>query len=141
MRAVNSDAVPLFAGINSTFCGIYRPSAILRLKRMSELFQKLKWILILWLARRLPDCKTMTRTLGESLDRRAGWRESIVTKLHLFTCEACKQYLDQIGFLKEAAHVHGERDPHASEFSAATLSAESKARLKALLRHNIGPAI
>jgi predicted anti-sigma-YlaC factor YlaD len=106
---------------------------------MDELFQKLKWLLILWLARRLPDCKRMTRTLGESLDRKATWREQIVMKLHLFTCEACERYLEQVAFLKKAAHAHGEA-ADVSEFTAASLTAESKERMKAFLRGNIGLA-
>jgi predicted anti-sigma-YlaC factor YlaD len=107
---------------------------------MGGLFQKLKWLLILWLARRLPDCKRMTRALGESLDRKTTWRERLVMKLHLFTCEACRRYLDQIAFLKEAAHVHGDA-AGASDLSAATLTSETKERMKALLRSNIGLAV
>jgi hypothetical protein len=102
------------------------------------LFQKLKWIVILWLARRLPDCKQMTRQLGESLDREHTWRERLIMKLHLFTCEACKRYLEQVEFLKAAAHAHGERAP--DEFANAKLSAESKQRIKTLLRNHIGLA-
>jgi hypothetical protein len=105
---------------------------------MGALFQKLKWLVILWLARRLPDCKRMTRTLGESLDRKTTWREKIVMKLHLFTCEACERYLAQVAFLKEAVHAHGEAD--ASEFSVAVLTPESKERMKTFLRRNIGLA-
>jgi hypothetical protein len=106
----------------------------------NALYQKLKWLVILWLARRLPDCKQMTRQLGESLDRKHTWRERLIMKLHLFTCEACERYLEQIAFLKSAAHAHGERSPDAAEFSNATLSSESRERIKALLRSHIGLA-
>lgn len=81
----------------------------------------------------------MTRTLGESLDRKTTWREKIVMKLHLFTCDACERYLEQIAFLKQAAHAHGEA-ADVAEFSVATLPAESKERMKAFLRSNIGLA-
>ena len=101
---------------------------------MGELFQKLKWLVILWLARRLPDCKRMTRTLGESMDRDTTWREKLVMRLHLFTCEACERYLQQVTFLKNAVHTHGERAPEAAEFSGDALSQESKDRIKAALR-------
>ena len=104
------------------------------------LFQKLKWHLILWLARRLPDCKHMTRELGESLDRKQSWRDGVVMKLHVFTCEACARYREQVAFLKTAVHAHGKRDSNAAEFSTATLSAESKERIKALLRNSVGLA-
>ena len=39
---------------------------------VNGIFEKLKWLVILWLAGRLPDCKEMTKSLGESLDRRMG---------------------------------------------------------------------
>lgn len=103
-------------------------------------FQKLKLLLILWLARRLPDCKRMTRQLGESLDRELTWREQLVMKLHLFTCEACERYLEQISFLKDAIHAHGDHVPDTCEFSAAKLSAESKERIKTFLKSNLGLA-
>jgi len=106
---------------------------------MDGIFQKLKWLLILWLARRLPDCKRMTPMFGESLDRETTWREKLVMKLHLFTCEACERYLEQIAFLKEAAHAHGEVCENA-ELHVAELTAETKERMKAFLRSNIGLA-
>ena len=95
-------------------------------------FQKLKWIVILWLARRLPDCKDMAKSLGESLDRPMNLRDRIIMKLHLFTCEACERYLAQVAFLKDALHVHGEREPDTFEFSV--LSNEAKLKLKSVLR-------
>jgi hypothetical protein len=107
---------------------------------LEGLLQKLKWAVILWLARRLPDCKQMTRNLGESLDRETSWRERLVMKLHLFTCEACERYLDQLSFLKHAVHIHGDPEAGTSELSIASMSPESKVRLKTLLRQNIGLA-
>jgi hypothetical protein len=102
------------------------------------IFQKLKWLFILWLARRLPDCKRMTRMLGESLDRNTSWFERLVMKLHLFTCDACRRYLEHVSFLKEAMEKHGECEM--SEFSTATLSDLSRQRIKAFLRKNAGLA-
>lgn len=105
---------------------------------MENGFQKFKWLFILWLARRLPDCKSMTRSLGESLDRETTWRERLVMKVHLFTCEACARYLHQIEFLKKAVHAHGEHAGDELELSVDSLSAESKARIKASLRNDLG---
>ncbi len=107
---------------------------------MGGIFQKLKWMVILWLARRLPDCKRMTKTLGESFDRKTTLREKLIMKLHLFTCDACERYHEQITFLKDALHAHGEREPEISEFSAATLSADSKQRMKGFLGNDVGLA-
>jgi hypothetical protein len=107
---------------------------------LDGIFKKLKWQLILWLARRLPDCKRMTRSLGESLDRRPTWRERLVMKLHLFTCEACARYLEQIEFLKEAVHTHGTGPANDGEAARVSMSRDSKERIKAVLRGNMGLA-
>lgn len=101
-------------------------------------FGKIKWAGTLWLARRLPDCKVMVKTLGETLDRRLSLKEKILAKLHLFTCEACERYLKQVKFLHEAMHAHEERT--SDEFSTVSLSGAAKERLKHLLRTGGGLA-
>jgi len=90
---------------------------------------KLKWQLILFLARRLPDCKTITPTLSESIDRKLSFKERVVTKLHLFTCEACVRYLDQIRVLHDLFHKYQQEPEHAES----SLNEDAKARLKAAL--------
>src|SRR5690242_18352315 len=100
------------------------------------LAQRLRWLFVLWLARRLPDCKQMTKQLGERLDRRPSLRIRIVTRLHLFTCDACQRYAEQVEFLKHALHANGEREPDPMEAERITLPDHSKLRIKALLRMN-----
>lgn len=90
---------------------------------------KLKWQLILFLARRLPDCKEMTQTFSASLDRDLTLRERIISKLHLFTCEACRRYLKQIRFLRDAV-VNTGLPEFAAQPSSASLSLKAKERLK-----------
>lgn len=97
------------------------------------LFAKLKWQFILILARRLPDCKTITPKLGESLDRKLTRRERIVNRLHLFTCEACQRYLEQIKFLHKAMLEHEAFLKAEAENSTATLGSDTKERLKKAL--------
>lgn len=101
--------------------------------------KKLKWQLILWLARRLPDCRRLTRSLGESLDRKPSLRERIVLRLHLITCEACALYFDQIKFLHEALSLLGKR-PDGDDGMTQSMSRESKERIKSVLRRSIGLA-
>jgi hypothetical protein len=98
------------------------------------LFKKIKSAFIFWLARRLPDCKTMTPTLSRSLDRRLSRREKIVTRLHLFTCTACTRYLKQIKFLSDAMHKHEEILIKPDDLSPAQMSAEAKKKLKNALK-------
>ena len=92
---------------------------------------KLKWQLILFLAGRLPDCRTITPTFSASIDRKLTFKERIVTRLHLFTCEACVRYLEQIRILHDLLHAH---DLAAVPTSDSALSSDSKDRLKAALR-------
>ena len=107
----------------------------------NTVFGKIKWAIIFWLARRMPDCKKMTPLFGETLDRKPTLRERIVMRLHLFTCDACSRYLRHITFLKKAMHAHGEGSAEANKFSTAVLSSEAKARMKDLLRTRTGLAL
>lgn len=92
---------------------------------------KLKWQLILFLARRLPDCKTITPTFSASLDRKLTFKERVVTRLHLFTCEACVRYLEQIRIIHDLFH---SRDLAEVPNPKSPLSADSKERIRAALR-------
>ncbi len=93
----------------------------------STITGKLKWQLILFLARRLPDCKTITPTLSESIDRKLSRKERIIVRLHLFTCEACVRYLEQIRLLHDLVH------DHQSEQAISSLNETAKERMKAAL--------
>ncbi len=98
--------------------------------------EKLRWEFIFWLARRLPDCKTLTPMFSASLDRGLSVREKVVMKLHLFTCDSCKNYFAQIKFMREAFRVKekhfavnrggGQLEPK--------LSPDARERLKSVLR-------
>ena len=93
----------------------------------STITGKLKWQLILFLARRLPDCKTITPTLSESIDRKLSLKGRIIVRLHLFTCEACVRYLDQIRLLHDLIHKYQP------EQVISSLNDTAKERMKAAL--------
>lgn len=92
------------------------------------LFQKLRLQLIFFLARRLPDCKTITPTLGEMNDRPLSFREKVTVRLHLFTCEACRRYTEQVKFLHDILHKREQVFDAAS--SEASLGPEAKDRIR-----------
>ena len=94
--------------------------------------EKIKWAIIFWLARRLPDCKTVTPKLGESLDRKLPLKTRLVLKLHMFTCGPCARYLKQIKYLKDAMHAHDKQLKN--EDSSQKLRDEAKASTKEKLR-------
>ena len=95
--------------------------------------EKIKPAIIYRLARRLPDCKTITPTIGESLNRRLSLREKIVMRLHLWTCDKCARYLEQIKFLSKAMDKHEERLTEKENHSA-VLNLEAKSRLRNALK-------
>lgn len=81
---------------------------------------------------RLPDCSRITPKIGESLDRRLGPAERLIMKLHIFTCDRCGRYLNQLRFLNRTFHQHGERiaDPPTQGIEFAI---DSKHRIKEML--------
>ena len=95
-----------------------------------SLKQRVEWTVIVWLARRLPDCKTMTEKMGRALDEGSGLHDRIIQRLHLYTCQACRRYLEQIKFLKQAFQFREK------EFvgEGLPLSKDAKERIKARLR-------
>ena len=90
---------------------------------------KLKWQIILFLARRLPDCKTITPTFSASIDRPLTLKERVLTRLHLFTCEACVRYLEQIRFIHTFIHDHAP----VVDQTKTSLNKAAKERMKAML--------
>lgn len=97
-----------------------------------ELPQKLKWQLILALARRLPACKIIAPLVSEARERPLTVREKITLKLHLFTCEACRRYVAQIERMSEAVKPAAENEKFVE--TSVKLSDEARARIKAALK-------
>lgn len=97
-------------------------------------FEKLKWEFIFFLARRLPDCRTITPMFSQSLDRELTLREKIVMKLHLFTCDACKKYVHQIKFMHEAFQEQEKMFAELESPAAPKLNLDARERMKAALR-------
>lgn len=93
--------------------------------------EKLKWQLILILARRLPACDVMTRLFSESRDRPTTLREKTTMRLHLFTCEACRRYVAQIERMSEMVKPQSEETTAAD--APAKLSDDARRRIKAAL--------
>ncbi|CAN5798323.1 hypothetical protein BH20ACI4_BH20ACI4_01300 [soil metagenome] len=100
---------------------------------IKSFFRKIKLAFIYWLARRLPDCRTIKPTISQSLDRRLSLHEKISMKLHLWTCGKCSRYLEQIKFLSEAAHKHEESSTE-KESPTVRLNSDAKDRLRNALK-------
>jgi hypothetical protein len=94
--------------------------------------QRLKWQMILFLARRLPPCKTMLPLFSAARERSLTTREKITTKLHLFTCEACRRYVTQIELMGEMVKPKAE-EAISFEDPPAKLSTAARERIRAAL--------
>jgi hypothetical protein len=84
----------------------------------------------------MPDCRRVSKLLGESLDRPSTVRERLIMYFHNLVCHPCRRYLAQIRFLREAAQRQEER--LAGGKYDVRLSAEAEQRLKNLLGSLIG---
>ncbi len=94
--------------------------------------QRLKWQVILFLARHLPPCKTLVPRFSEALERPLTIREKVVTKLHLFTCEACRRYVAQIKRMSEL--IKPETKEVIAVEPSDKLSEAARERIKAALQ-------
>ncbi len=101
-----------------------------------SLLESIKLTNLHWLARRLPDCKTITPRLGDSLDGKLDVWTRFTMKLHMFTCGPCRRYLDQIKFIKKAVHKAGERLSSDSD-PRLRLSTNAKNRIRQSLRKEL----
>lgn len=93
--------------------------------------QKLKWQLIVFLARRLPPCSVIVPLASEARERPLTLREKITMKLHLFTCEACRRYVAQIERMSEMLKPKSEEITSAEP--EAKLSEDARRRIKAAI--------
>ncbi len=86
-----------------------------------------------WLGMRLPDCRDVTPMLSASLDRDLGLWERIVKRLHLFTCDRCGRYLDQIKFVSQTVRENGGALADGEPADDPRLGPELKKKLKEAL--------
>lgn len=102
---------------------------------MKNVFEKIKLQIIFFLARRVRNCKNLAPLYSESIDRKLSLKTRIELKIHLFTCEACVRYLQQIKFLREAMQKHAESF-ESEALPEKKLSSDAKERIKKAIRQN-----
>jgi len=71
-------------------------------------------------------CREATELIGRSLQTRLGIRERVKVRLHLLVCNACRNYLSNLKFMKEVFE-----DPLLSDAATAedALSDEARERI------------
>ncbi|HRJ90114.1 MAG: zf-HC2 domain-containing protein [Blastocatellia bacterium] len=55
---------------------------------------------LLW--RKLPPCREIVKIITASMDAKLSWREWVLMKLHLLSCDPCVNFLKQINFIRTA---------------------------------------
>lgn len=100
---------------------------------MRTIFEKIKLQIIFFIARRVRDCKNITPLFSKSLDKKLPLWTRFELKLHLFTCQACVRYIQQIKFLRETLQKHAEQIDE-EILSDRKLSDAAKEKLKKALQ-------
>ena len=56
------------------------------------------------------SCKEATRLASQGLDRRLGFGERIMLRVHLGICDGCTRFTSQITFLRKAVQQLGNKE-------------------------------
>jgi hypothetical protein len=54
------------------------------------------------------SCKEASRLVSQGLDRRLGFGERVVLRVHLAICDGCTNFKNQVGFLRKAMSRLGD---------------------------------
>lgn len=85
--------------------------------------------LLIW--RRLPECKEMVKIITASMDSKLSWKEWILMKIHLLSCDPCVNFLKQMRFIRSVLGRGG--DNLGQNDNTVTLSEDARARMKQAL--------
>jgi hypothetical protein len=88
-----------------------------------------KFNLFVW--RRLPECKEMVKVITASMDAKLSWREWLLLKIHLLSCDPCLNFLKQLKLIRTVLRIGGDKLGQVE--SEAKLSEDSRARMKRAL--------
>ena len=89
-----------------------------------------KFNLFVW--RRLPECKEMVKVITASMDAKLSWRERLLLKIHLLSCDPCVNFLKQLKLIRAVLRVGGDKKLGQVD-SELKLSDDSRARMKRAL--------
>jgi hypothetical protein len=85
-----------------------------------------------WVWRKLPACKEIVKLVTASLDGRLTFREWIVMKVHLYSCDSCINFLKQVRFIRTTLRHSDEGLDN--ENSSVMLSDDARTRIKNAVR-------
>lgn len=81
--------------------------------------------------RKLPECKEIVKIITASMDEKLSWREWIVMKIHLLSCDPCVNFVKQLRFIRAALRHSDERI--GQQDTSIKLSDDARSRLKKAL--------
>jgi hypothetical protein len=85
----------------------------------------------LWVWRKLPECREMVKIITASMDEKLSWREWLMMKIHLLSCDPCINFLKQIKFIRTA--LEQSEGKLSEQDSSMKLSDGARNRLKEAL--------
>lgn len=84
-----------------------------------------------WISNKAEACKDVSPLFSYALDRELSLIERFRIKFHLLTCNACKSYVTNLGFMREVFHAQEKKLEPVKP--SQTLSEDAKDRLKKAL--------
>ena len=78
------------------------------------------------------SCKKASELNSRAMDEKLSFRESMALKIHLLLCRSCKNFVQQLAFLRDAVH-HSQAKHHFH------LSDETKQRITRALKDKATP--
>ena len=88
-----------------------------------------KFNLFVW--RRLPECKEMVKVITASMDEKLSWREWLLLKIHLLSCDPCVNFIKQLKLIRALLRLGGDKLGQVDK--EVKLSEDSRARMKRAL--------
>ena len=60
--------------------------------------------------RLIPSCRATSELLSQAQDRALTFREKVLVHVHLPLCNGCRNFREQLGFIRRAAKRYVTRD-------------------------------
>jgi hypothetical protein len=87
--------------------------------------------IVLLICRFTPTCPEVVRILSLGMDKKLSLMMRIKLRIHYLMCSFCERYMKQLKYIRQVSREFPEK---IGDISDASLSADAKDRIKAVLR-------
>ena len=87
--------------------------------------------IVLFICRFTPTCPEVTRMLSLGMDKQLSLMMRMKLRIHYLMCSFCERYMKQLKYIRQVSREFPDR---IGEVSDASLPADTKERMKAVLR-------